>query len=357
MHGAVVSPLILLTAVIVSAQASAQTSPGGPGKIATNIAGISAFAVPPANFNPLTATAAELEQYGFPPRPSRLLGADALARWQRRVRDQTRIVPELVETNTFHGPARTIKQARTKPSVIEGTSENWSGVAIVDKTNPFSKPTMQVEARFVVPKPVSGCKSGTERYSSANWVGIDGAFSNDVLQAGTETDLNCASGATYYAWIEWYPNSEVKVSNLPVSGGDLMSISVFIASDGGKHLSVENLTAQKSVSLAMQPPPGTKLIGNSIEWIVERPTIDNKVLSELTDFLLNPWSDVGAVVLPGGKRDPMIYLPNAAPASATIYHLSMSDGKHELGGVQLFSIPAASKQAAPSLWFFTTSRE
>jgi len=79
------------------------------------------------------------------------------------------------------------------------------------------------------------------------------------------------------------------------------------------------------------------------------------VLSQLTDFLLNPWSDVGAVVLPA-KRYPTIYLPNAAPASATIYHLSMSDGKHELGGVQLFSIPAASKQAAPSLWFFTTSR-
>jgi hypothetical protein len=122
-------------------------------------------------------------------------------------------------------------------------------------------------------------------------------------------------------------------------------------------LSVENLTAQKSVSLAMQPPPGTKLLGNSIEWIVERPTIDNKVLSELTNFVLNPWSDVGAVVLSGDKRDPMIYLPNAAPASATIYHLSMSDGKRELGGVQLFSNPAASKQAAPSLWFFTTSRE
>ena len=252
MHAAVASPLILLAAVIASAQAPAQTSPGGPGKIATNIAGISAFPVPPANFNPMSATEAELEQYGFPPRPNRLLGPDALARWQRRVRDQTRIVPELVQTGTFHGPARTIKQTRTKPSVIEGTSENWSGVVIVDKGNPFGNPTMQVEARFVVPKPVAGCKSGTERYSSANWVGIDGAFSNDVLQAGTETDLNCASGATYYAWIEWYPNSEVKVSNLPVAGGDLMSISVFIASDGGKHLSVENLTAQKSVSLAMQ---------------------------------------------------------------------------------------------------------
>src|SRR5262245_15807601 len=113
MHGALASPLILLAALIASAQASAQTAPAGSGKIATNIGGISAFAVPPATFDPLTATEAELEQYGFSPRPNRLLGVDALARWQRRVRDQTRIVPELVQTNTFHGPARTIKQTRT----------------------------------------------------------------------------------------------------------------------------------------------------------------------------------------------------------------------------------------------------
>jgi hypothetical protein len=133
MRDSVVSSLILLAAVLAHAPACAQNLPAGQGKIATNIAGVSAFDVPPATFNPLTATAVELAQYGFPPRPTRLLGADALARWQRRVRDQTRIVPELVQTNTFHGPVRTIKQTRTRPSVIEGTSENWSGIAIVDK--------------------------------------------------------------------------------------------------------------------------------------------------------------------------------------------------------------------------------
>src|SRR5262245_7706843 len=100
-----VGPPGLLAALMAAANGSAQTAPLGAGKIATNIAGISAFEAPPAAFNPLTATQAELERYGFPPRPNRAVGAEALARWERRVRDQTWIVPELVQTSTFHGPA------------------------------------------------------------------------------------------------------------------------------------------------------------------------------------------------------------------------------------------------------------
>jgi len=206
-----------------------------------------------------------------------------------------------------------------------------------------------------VPKPTSGCESGTDKYSSANWVGIDGAFSNDVLQAGTETDLDCAAVANCYAWIEWYPNSEIRVTNLVISPGDLMSVSVFIAADASKHLSIENLTTRKSVALAMTPPRGTELVGNSIEWIVERPTINNAALSKLTNYLLNPWTDIGGVTLPRRPGVPVAYLPNGAPASATIYRLWMSDGTNQLSGVQLFSVDGALPKAAPSLWFVAST--
>jgi hypothetical protein len=267
---------------------------------------------------------------------------------------QTRIVPQLQQTNTFHAPARSLKQIKTAGGTVEANSENWSGYAIVDPNNPFAKPGSQIEAQYVVPKPASGCESGTEKYSSANWVGIDGAFSNDVLQAGTETDLDCAAGASYYAWIEWFPNSEIRVTNLVVSPGDLISDSVFIAADASKHLSIENLTTRKSVALAMTPPHGTELVGNSIEWIVERPTINNAALSKLTNYLLNPETDIGGVTLPRAGT-PVPYLPNAAPASSTIYRLWMSDGTNQLSGVQLFTADSALSKAAPSLWFFAST--
>jgi peptidase A4-like protein len=47
---------------------------------------------------------------------------------------------------------------------------------------------------------------------SSSWIGIDGWGSNDVLQAGTASNVYC-SGSTatpeYHAWYEWYPYSQV----------------------------------------------------------------------------------------------------------------------------------------------------
>jgi hypothetical protein len=345
--------LVSLAALATWMSAAAQTR--SPATIETSIAGVSPFARPPANFDPHTATDAELDDYGFPPRPSAEEGADMMAHWERRAKTQTRIVPQLVQTGKFHGPVRTIKQIGTASGAIEANNENWSGYTIIDRGNPFAKPRSRVEARYVVPTPASGCESKADTYSSANWVGIDGAFSNDVFQTGTESDLDCTSGPAYYAWIEWFPNSEIRVSNLAVSPGDLMSVAAFIGRGGRKHLTIDNLTTRKSVALAMTPPPGTGLVGNSIEWIVERPTLNNVALSKLTNYVLNPWTEISGVSFPSPSGPPVIYLPNAAPASATIYRLWMTDGTDRISGAQLFSISDATAKAAPSLWFVATT--
>jgi hypothetical protein len=103
-----------------------------------------------------------------------------MAHWERRAKTQTRIVPQLVQGGKFHGPVRAIKQIRTTSGVIEANNENWSGYAITGPWQ-FAKFGSRVEARFVVPTPASGCEAKSDTYSSANWVGIDGAFSNDVF--------------------------------------------------------------------------------------------------------------------------------------------------------------------------------
>jgi hypothetical protein len=58
-------------------------------------------------------------------------------------------------------------------------------------------------------------------YYAAEWVGIDGEWSSDVLQAGTETEIVGGVHHTY-PWWEWFPEDEVQITNLPVSAGDIM---------------------------------------------------------------------------------------------------------------------------------------
>jgi hypothetical protein len=58
-------------------QAGAQQQPSA--SIDTPIARVSAFVHPPPNFNPLTASDADLDQFGFPPRPSAEEGTEMMA--------------------------------------------------------------------------------------------------------------------------------------------------------------------------------------------------------------------------------------------------------------------------------------
>lgn len=84
----IITPFVLLAA-LVSASAQVRSS----STIDTPVSGVSAFVSPPSSFDPLTATDAELDQYGFPPRPSAELGAAVMTNWQRRATRQTRLVP------------------------------------------------------------------------------------------------------------------------------------------------------------------------------------------------------------------------------------------------------------------------
>jgi hypothetical protein len=75
------------------------------------------------------------------------------------------------------------------------TSDNWSGMAIIDANDPF---TLEwVKANFMVPvaQQANGSCTGTPEYGSA-WVGIDGAGSSDVMQDGIEFDAYCNAGVT-----------------------------------------------------------------------------------------------------------------------------------------------------------------
>lgn len=300
---------------ICLASASAQTSLHGhwvydPNNIATP--GF-VYDQPPAGFNPLTASDPELEQWGFPPRPS-TSDAKNYAKWRRLV-TSTRITPELTFTNIYHGPARNAKLGSTISNVSTATSQNWSGYVVTEVNGTFSGNNPVNNGNWTVPAvaPVSPATCSSATYASSQWVGFDGWSSNDVLQAGTEADC----GNSDYFWYEWYPNAETRLS-LPVTAGDYVTAWVYYC--GGcstKGTAVlENEVTLQTTSIGFNPPIGANYQGNSVEWIMERPAV-NGSLADLPNYALAYFTYANATVGTGANYNP------GSVVAGTILQVSM----------------------------------
>jgi hypothetical protein len=140
------------------------------------------------------------------------------------------------------------------------SSLNWSGYA----TAPGSGITA-VKSTFTVPT-VNAVPPGF----AANWAGIGGYSSSDLIQAGTSED----ELQGYYAWYEILPASETLISNCTgdanctVNPGDVVTVDIHSV---GTNLWSVSLTDaghwswQQNINYA-----STK---SSAEWIFEAPTV------------------------------------------------------------------------------------
>jgi hypothetical protein len=255
--------------------------------------GISAVAGPPAGFDAVHASDSELAAFALPPRPDALKTPDAYAKWVHAMSIRsTRMLAPLQATSIYHGPARETGTPRADAisNIATNTSSNWSGDVNLNKLTRYNASTSfyYILSDFVVPAVSNATCDGTYDYSS-QWDGIDGWNSGDVLQAGTEADAYCSGGSTslyYAAWIEWYPYSESRISGFAVSPGDDMFIEVWDTSATVGYAYLENLSTGQTAEYELTPPSGTSLIGNSAEWIVERPGV-NGSLATLADYTLD----------------------------------------------------------------------
>ncbi len=241
----------------------------------------------PKGFDPMKATARQLAAHRLPRRPDAKKEPQLRELWDRTMsRTQLWITPEFEHhEHITHGPARgSDRRAVTarlgSPGVSNATSNNWSGAA---KFSPTGKPYSFVGGQWTVPSPNTKADGA---YYASEWVGIDGWHSNDVLQAGTETQITKVLFATVkqiYTWWEWFPAGEVKINNLPVSAGDVMYC--LICADTTTHATVyfSNQSEGIGTRFEITPPSGTTLTGNVAEWIVERPTVGGSV-ANLTDY-------------------------------------------------------------------------
>jgi len=242
--------------------------------VPTNVAGISAVQAPPAGFDPLQANDATLAAYAIPPRPDELKHPAEYSKWKRAMSlKTTRIFGDLKQTGRYHGPA-TLTGVNRDQSQRNTTynSGNWSGFVNLNSLKSYNSKTSfyYIISDFVIPQVTNPTCSGWDY--AAEWVGIDGFNSGDVLQAGIGTDAACGYSQATNAWIEWFPYGE-SGTPLSVAAGDDMFVEVWDTSSTVGYAYLENISTGQSEEYQLTAPNGTKLVGNSADWIVEAPTV------------------------------------------------------------------------------------
>jgi hypothetical protein len=162
--------------------------------------------------------------------------------------------------------------ANPSPAVVTATPTlNWSGYGI------STKGVTAIHAAWVVPTATAPPATGY----AATWVGIGGQDTDDLIQAGTEQDIEDGV-PTYYAWVEALPDDTLGVSQrrLPARPGDLFAVT--ITNTGGDNWSImlENRTTNQQLT-ATTTYTSCKC---SAEWIEEVPEFDDGSDPALANF-------------------------------------------------------------------------
>ncbi|HST53538.1 MAG TPA: G1 family glutamic endopeptidase [Pyrinomonadaceae bacterium] len=262
------------------------------------------FASPPKGFDPFSASPKELEQAGFPPIPTDPHHLERYKRVFGRIKNKLDYIEPTLRVNhdRFHGPRKRETGAGTE------TSGNWSGGVVYA---PAGQTFKWIEGDWIVPD--VDAPTQKQWYYCASWIGIDGDGSPDVFQAGVECEVY-RTGSTIkrniYPWWEWYPIPEIQITNFNINPGDFITMILCSASAAGSttgSVYITNRTTGLSTSAQLTAPAGTKLHGNSAEWVVEAPTVGG-TQSAMADYgevffsVCEAFTNTGATIN-GGSGD------------------------------------------------------
>jgi hypothetical protein len=316
--GAAMLPM-LAGATIAAAQSADALKPSvkaayeASATIETGTPGIRTFALPPRGFDPLAASDEQLAHFGFPPRPDAKTAPDANARWVRAMSAaKNRVTRPMVSSAVRRMPPVSNLPMRTRPDGIRasvdgtpatGSSYNWSGIVNTSKATHYSSKDNSnsyyyVVSEFNVPVAQQAFASGGGTicdggYDIASvWNGIDGFNNGDVLQGGTESYAYCNGGDAftgYVAWVEWYP-SYAEIPEFDVNPGDDFFVETWNTSSTNGYVWIEDLTTQTSGTYNLVPTEKPYLVGNSAEYVVERPCCSGGNFYPLVNYVADFWA-------------------------------------------------------------------
>ena len=155
-------------------------------------------------------------------------------------------------------------------------SLSWAGYIVSPHASGQEIEVNEVSASWIVPR--VNVSSG-DGYSSM-WVGIGGQTDKTLIQVGTEHD-SVGGSEVYSAWYEMLPNYAIKIQNIDISPGDkvVASVTLLDIAQDQWHIKLVDITKNQEFNLKVDYNSSR----SSAEWIVERPTINNRI-STIVDF-------------------------------------------------------------------------
>ena len=245
----------------------------------TNLKGVYSNPAPPDDFNPLTATQADLTRQGLlwrkptesdPPEVQKAWNTFFSHKWLAAKRIVPQLEPQI-------GVSHNLKKLPVKQSDGSYLGGVWSGAGS-NKGSWTSIIGYWTIPTVSKPSEAQGEEGG---WNSSSWLGLDGMFtSNDVLQAGIQQKVSASGVASYIAWFEWYAPQEstsppyiwqTNIPNFPVKPGQQVYCSVQYSGKTAGVISFANETTGEHFSITLAPPPGATFNGSSYEWIMEAP--------------------------------------------------------------------------------------
>jgi hypothetical protein len=155
-------------------------------------------------------------------------------------------------------------------------STSWTGYTVASNLERSNEQVVGVNASWTVPR--IGVSS-SDTFSSA-WIGIGGQFDKTLIQAGTEHDS--VNGQEYYsAWYELLPDKAVRITDMSVSAGDLITASITLVDSDTKEWAIRIYDVTKGAEFYQIFVYNSSRL--SAEWIVERPTLNGEV-TKLANF-------------------------------------------------------------------------
>lgn len=174
--------------------------------------------------------------------------------------------------------------APTSPNALS-QSANWAGYAA------SGKDFTSVSGSWGVPKVTPAAATS----ASATWVGIGGVNSQDLIQAGTEADVQNGQ-VTYVAWYELLPQSQ-QIIPLTVNAGDHLDVTINEQASGKWHIVIKDTTSDQTYQTTVNYSSSK----SSAEWIEEAPAIGQNALVPLDNF--GSVTFTGASAVEGGKTE------------------------------------------------------
>jgi hypothetical protein len=157
-------------------------------------------------------------------------------------------------------------------------SLDWAGYAVTSNLLSPQPKVVGVNSSWTVPEvTVTAFDS-----FSAVWIGVGGQVAKDgtLIQAGTEQD-SISDQAQYSVWYELLPADSVTITTVNVLPGDVITASINLVNPDANEWNIKIYDTTNGQGFSQNFIYDSSRL--SAEWIVERPTVNNR-LANLADF-------------------------------------------------------------------------